>query len=313
MNNKGAALHVLIPRHKGDNGLMQYLHLGVLPDTPLCSRLAVWLPALWQQQGVLALWIGGSIAHGNADRYSDVDLRVAVKPDVLPAWKTPDFAALFGGECVGHQFLSFGEGAFLHHLLLRFGDIYDLLIQSGDIEPPADTILVLGCRDESLAQRLRQTAPPAVVRPDPADNETIRQLLVDFWIGSHKHRKVLHRNLHLLCMTGIQLDRAVLLRLWYVLQTGRDYGQVRSTIHSLTQLTRTVEGDQGARALQIMGAATTSREQIYQAIEQIRDEVSAVGRRLADAMDFPYPDDLEAAVRSGWSEFLQMEMGQTRL
>jgi hypothetical protein len=290
--------------HKGRGDLMSELHIEVLPGTPLCSRLAVFLTILWQQPGVLALWIGGSIAHGNADPYSDVDLRVAVKPDTLAQWQILDFAALFHGECLGHQFLSFGEEAFLHHLLLRSGDIYDIWIQSGEVEPPADTILVLGCRDVSLAQRLERTASPATVRPQIADKETIRQLLVDFWIGSHKHRKVLYRNLHLLCMTGIQLDRAVLLRLWYVQQTGRDYGQVRPTIHSLTELVRTVERERGARALQVMGTATTDREQIYQAIEQLRDEVSAVGQRLAAALDFAYPDDLEVAVRHGWSEFL---------
>jgi hypothetical protein len=291
-------------------GIKSALLLNLLPELPQCRHLSQLAPLLWRQEGVIALWVGGSLAHGNADLYSDIDLRMAVKPDTLPGWKQPDLAALFAGECLGHQFLPFGEEAFLHHLVLRTGDIYDLWVQSADLDPPADAILILGCRDEALRQRLQRTESPAVARPQPADNEAIRQALVDFWIGSHKHRKVLHRNLHLLVMTGIQLDRAVLLRLWYVLETGLDFGHGRSTIHGMTELVRTVEGVQGDTALQVLGAPLTDRHQIYRAIEQIRDQVSDVGKRLAHRMGFAYPDDLEQMVRRGWSEFLNQNGAQ---
>lgn len=155
--------------------------------------------------------------------------------------------------------------------------------------------------------RLLQTEAPAVVRPYPARAEEIRQLLEEFWIGTHKHRKVLYRRLHLLAITGIQRERALLLRLWYVAQTGRDFGSASPTIHGMAELCRTVEHVQGVVAFHVLGAPLTNNDQICHAIELLRDAVSAAGQRLAETLGFSYPHDLEQMVRQGWHDFLHQE------
>jgi len=284
---------------------MTALSFDALPHLPQCDLLKEIAPTLWQQESVRALWVGGSLARGEADRYSDIDLRMAVAPETLEAWKRPDFGMLFHGLCLTEQLLSFGEGAFLHHLLLRNGDIYDLWVQSAEQAPSAEAILILGCRDAALRERLEQTAPLPPTPYPLAEKQTVRALLEGFWINSHKHRKVLHRNLHLLALTGVQADRAVLQRLWYIQATGRDYGATRTeTIHGLTERTRTVEKAQGARALEILGADLSSHEHICRALERIREEVSTVGLDLALTLDFDYPHALEETVQRCWAEYL---------
>jgi len=260
-------------------------------------------PGIWGHEDVVALWVGGSLATGRADAYSDVDLRVAVGPARVSAWRDPDFAAILSVPCVGSYFRAFGDAAFLHHLLLANGDIYDFFVQTTERELFGEPVVVLGCRDDDFAARLDQT-PKTVDHEVPlADAPTIRQQIVDFWVNSHKHRKVLHRGLDLLLLTGLHNDRSALTRLWHVLATGRDSGNRAPTIHGLTAIGRAVDQLMGPDGLRIVGGATANREDIYSAVERIRDEVSRVGRQLAERLEFDYPTALEETVRSGWSDF----------
>ena len=287
---------------------MNLLTLDALPMLPQLQPLLRIAPALWQHPAVIALWIGGSIARGQADRYSDVDLHIAVRAETLETWKQPDVTRFFGGTCVGYKFLTFGEDTFLHHLLLNTGDIYDIVVQSAAAPVPEETVLVLGCRDEALLERLRMSRPVPAIPFPPANPAVIREILTDFWINTHKHRKVLARRLHLLAMTGIQTESALLLRLWYVEATGTDCGAQRTqTIHGLTDLMRTVEQAKGAEALVILGASMASREDIIHAIEALRDAVSHAGHALADRFCFEYPETLEQITRTGWADFLHSE------
>ena len=137
-----------------------------------------------------------------------------------------------------------------------------------------------------------------------ASQDVIREVITDFWFNTHKHRKVLHRGLHLMAQTGVEMERGVLLRLWYVEVTGRDCGSVRSqTIFGMTQVMRTVETAKGAAGLAILGASLADHAAICRAVEQLRDEVAKVGRTLAEAFEFSYPSALEAVARHGWQEY----------
>jgi predicted nucleotidyltransferase len=284
------------------------LALDTLPDLPQCSHLALVASALWQQEGVMALWLGGSLARGEGDLYSDVDLRLAVTQETLEHWRQPDLDTLLAGPCQVKVFLSFGETAFLHHLLLSNGDIYDLWVQSIERSPSPEAILILGCRDAGLEKRLEQIVPPPAALPDPPDPAVMEQVLREFWFNSHKHRRVLHRNLDLLAMTGIQVDRSYLLRLWYALATGNDCGPLQTqSIFGLTNLMRTVAQAQGATALEVLGAPLSDRSQILHTITLLRDEAAKAGRLLARQLGFPYPQTLEQTVRQGWADFLPLE------
>ena len=281
------------------------LVFDTLPALPQLNPLLPFARDVWQRPDVVALWIGGSIARGNADLYSDVDTVIAVQDGVLETWKQTWVPSLFGETVVGYKAFPLGEQAFLHHLILASGDIYDVVAQSVHADLPKDKILLLGCRDAVVAERLRRIAPEPVPSYPPASKDVVLEVVTDFWFNTHKHRKVLHRGLHLMAQAGIEMERGVLLRLWYVEATGLDCGSMRSqTIFGMTQVMRTVEQAKGAEGIAILGASLTDRAAICHAIEQLREEAARVGRTLAASLDFSYPYELEAVAHRGWQEFM---------
>jgi len=197
------------------------LAFSSLPPLPQTASLRRVLSVLWADEDVIALWLGGSFARREADEYSDIDLRVAVRPEAQERWRRPDLELLFGGEVAGYTPFSLGGGQ-LHHLALTSGDIYDLWIQTTEEAPFEDVALVLGCRDGAFAQKLGATRLPPAPEPIFADAAAVRQIVASFWINSLKHRKVLKRGLDLVAQTGIGMERALLQRLWFIAATGRD-------------------------------------------------------------------------------------------
>ncbi len=275
-----------------------------LPQKETLRRITA---RLWADPDAAALWLGGSFARGAADENSDLDLRVAVHPDALPRWQradmtAQDLSALLGETVAGINPMRW-EGTVLYHLLLTSGLIMDFLVQSLERDPPADDTLVLGCRDAAFGQLLASALLSPPTDPAPADPAVICQAIADFWINSHKHIRVLSRDLDLLVLHGLGIEQTVLTRLWYVGATGRDQAAQRPTIHSLTQVVQAVTESVGPRSLEVLGSARTNRAEIKQAVEANRNAVAAVGRRLALCLGFAYPDVLEQTVRERWQEY----------
>jgi predicted nucleotidyltransferase len=278
--------------------------LQTLPVLPQVALLRHAVAQIRQHDEVVAVWLGGSFAVGNADQYSDLDLRIAVPSAALEIWKTVDVSVVFGQKCVGEKIQMFGPSAFLRHVLTKDGQLIDLFVQDIAAENPEHAILVLACRDEQFARKLAQFQRPVEADYPPADAAIIRSVIVEFWLNTHKHRKVLHRGLDTLVLTGLQFDRANLSRLWYAWLTGNDIGEGRPTIHGMSRVLRTVQDRLGDRALAVLGAGTSDRASLCRSIEESRDEVAKVGRELAAKLDFEYPEGLERAVRVGWNEFV---------
>ncbi|QBD74987.1 hypothetical protein EPA93_02850 [Ktedonosporobacter rubrisoli] len=284
---------------------MQDLNSQAIPNVPQRATINALALRLWQRSDVLALWLGGSLACGTGDKYSDIDFRVAVSPEQFAAWKTPDFASFFAhAPVLGQQCMVFGNAALLHHLVLANGEIVDFFVQSAEHALTAEVRLILGCRDAALASRLADMRSEERSEELPVSQETLQQLLISFWISTHKHRKVLYRGLDLLALQGIQGERAILLRLMYIAAKGRDYGDMhRQTIHSLTDIIRTVQTLDTEQAQALLGAPMRDRQEVYQVIEQQRATVSRVGRQLTQTYGVSYPTALEAVVLKDWQDF----------
>ena len=265
---------------------------------------------IWPEAGVVALWVGGSLARGAGDIFSDVDFRTAVAPEQLEPWKTPHFERIFTHTVVvGQAVMQFGDDAVLHHLVLANGEIFDFFVQSATRLPTREPLLILGCRSDEFERMLTgQNSIPPMER-QAVDGEVVRELLVSFWINSHKHRKVLHRGLDLMASLGLHIEQSLLLRLWYIDVSGQDCGDVRrQTIHSLTEVVQAIEQAMGPQALALLGVPMRDRQELYQAIEGNRQGVlQHLGRRLAQRYGFEYPAALEETVLRGWEKFLEGE------
>ncbi len=91
---------------------MTELQLSNLPDLPQRASIVEAASNIWPEAGVVALWLGGSLARGAGDLFSDVDFRVAVAPEQLAPWKTPRFERIFTHTSVaGQGVMQFGDDA----------------------------------------------------------------------------------------------------------------------------------------------------------------------------------------------------------
>lgn len=289
------------------------LDLTRLPALPQSATIAELAPRVWRTAGVVAVWLGGSLANGTGDRYSDIDLRVAVGPDMLTQWEAPDFATLLDDQVLGRQFIRFGPHAFLHHLILRGTDIVDFLVQSTASEPTVEHTLVLGCRDEALAARLAVSDTPPPTPRRALDPGAVRELEVAFWINSHKHRKVLSRDLDLMFAAGAAANWTMLMRMAYIEATGEDTEPRHfSGIHGLTELVHAVEAADYAGLLADLGMPIRNRAEICAAIERHRVMAGTLGRTLAQRHGFAYPTELEEMVVRAWDAFVAESSGMRR-
>lgn len=280
------------------------LHLEMLPPLPQSDTIRALVPRIWQDERVVASWLGGSLAADTGDPYSDIDLRLAVAPADLAGWEEPDLHALLGGPPLARHFVRLGEGSFLHHLIVPNGDIVDLLMQSTEATPGIEPIVVLGCRDEMFARRLASSDQTPAVESSDATAEAVRELVVNFWINSHKHRKVLHRHLDLMFPAAVYANWQMLMCMWYIAATGRAARPYHfSGIHGLTELVRAVEGVYGTEPLALCGMPARTRDEICAMIERHRDIAAPLGRRLAEKYGFEYPAALEERVRRDWAAF----------
>lgn len=288
------------------------IHFAGLPTLPQIAFLYKLVPALWQHPDVVGLWLEGSLARGNADRYSDVDLYVGVTPATLDDWRTLAIASLFGDQYAAHFFSTFGEKFFVYHVYLRTGGIYDLHVQPRDRDLPKAQRLILACRAEDYRAALLAAAPDSAADPalaatlQPVDPTLLPTLLTTFWMNVDKSRKVLYRNQDFTAYTGTYLFRHWVARLLFIELTGTDCGDLtRTTIHGLKAAATVLPQALGAELGQLMGAPTTNRQELWQAQERLHQEAARVGRVLADHYHFPYPIALEQIVLQNWQRFQQ--------
>jgi predicted nucleotidyltransferase len=271
---------------------------------PQSQRLAEVVADLEANPDVVAIWLGGSLARGAGDAYSDVDLCIALRPEAYAADEIPASAARLTAAAVTLLPFHFGGEATLWHMMLEDGTIYDLHVQPADEAPPRGVKLALACRDEAFGEKLISSEGPPLEFP-PARAEEIARALQFFWMNQRKHQKVLYRRLPLMAWQGEVLSRQDLVRFWYILATGNDCGPLhRLTIHTLTPVVRAVQTHIGPDALALVGQPTRTPAELIAAMTHLHDEIARVGRALADQLGFDYPAAAEATARRTWQEFL---------
>lgn len=284
---------------------------SALPQTTFLQEL---VPTLWQSPEVQALWLEGSLARGNADRYSDVDLYLCVSDAAFPQWQAIDPAQLFGARYTAHTVSTFGPSLFVYHVYLTAGGIYDLHVQPLSRELPVAQRLILACRTDAYEATLRAATVPSQ-REEPTstkavDPQELASLLAGYWIAADKSRKVLYRKQDSTTHVGFYIFRQMLARLLFIETTGQDCGDLmRTTIHGLKVVAPVLKArwDEGVGAW--IGAPTRTHAEIFAAQTQLNEVVARVGPLLAARYGITYPAALEATVRQNWETFVMEEMG----
>jgi predicted nucleotidyltransferase len=274
-------------------------NVELIPDLPQKKLLIPIVEGLWQDPSIVAVWLGGSLARGQGDPNSDVDLRVALRPEKYV--RTPSGATLLFKMAVIHQRLEFAEDSTLHHMLLRNGQIYDLLVQSTSRSPTNEHRLVLACRDAQFEVRLSHGVDPKTTFK-AAEPLAVRQIIESYWLGLLKHKKVVERDLGIVAWEGEHRLKCSLLQLYHILATGNDCGDpLRMTIHSMSPAVRSIQAEIGPSALAMLGKPARTVEELIDSATQIAREVSRIGRLLSTSLNFDYPAEAERVVADSWN------------
>lgn len=280
---------------------MTEINLGRLETGPHAALIRGMAGRCWSDAGIRALWVGGSLAAGAGDVWSDVDFRIAVAPGGVDGWMSPNWERYLPLRPCGGTLLRFGERALLHHMVLEDGTIVDFFVQDTAAENLEPQVVILACRDAAFGERLAGFARPAAAFVREIDGAAARQFLVDYWITTHKEMKALARKWDGSAFAGLYVERMALLRAWHMQATGRDIDG-RVTIHLLGALHTGLEGRLSEHQRAIPGMPSRTSAETIAAIDAIRAEMARVGRHLAHSHAFAYPDELEEVVTRVWND-----------
>ena len=161
---------------------MSDIDLGALAQGPHAELIRAMASKCWADLNIQAIWVGGSLASGQGDAYSDVDFRIAVEPGQIDRWISPDWERYLPIQPCGGVLMRFGERALLHHFVLADGTILDFYVQDTTQENPEPQVIVLACRNAAFSERLAGFARPAAALVREIDGAVARQFFVDYWI-----------------------------------------------------------------------------------------------------------------------------------
>ncbi len=262
-------------------------------------------PAAWQARvvrtavvvlpgtpGVVAAWLGGSLATGYADIHSDVDLNVAVADDRLATWR--DAWPTVVERCAGPLVLSqpIGGEVVGGFSLTRSWEHVDLVVHalSGLGRPAPCRIL----HDPGGLLEDRRDVVPAGKPWYPAGDVT----LFLYFLGNLV--VTLGRDELVLAHGGVGALRDLLVRLMLA-ENGvhKTDGQKR--------LNPYLTDDQRSELASLPTAALRADDVIL-ACQAIRDAFVARARRLAEAVGEDFPEGLFVAT----DEHLRRELGEVR-
>lgn len=280
---------------------MSDMDLGPLAHGPHANLIRVMAGKCSADGSIQAIWVGGSLAAGLGDVYSDVDFRIAVEPGQIDRWTSPDWEQYLPILPCGGLLLRFGEQSLLHHMVLTDGTIVDFYVQDTTQQNPEPNLVILACRNAEFRAMLEGFTQPAAALVREIDGAVTRQFFVDYWITTHKQMKALARRYDLSPFAGLYLERMALLRAWYMQAVGKDIDS-RVTLHMLGKLHKGLEGKLTAHQQALLGLPSRTPEETVTVIDAIRAEMASVGRWLADRHMFAYPHELEDVVQRFWNE-----------
>ncbi len=280
---------------------MNDFSLGSLENEPHSNLIREMTQKCLKDERIQAIWVGGSLATGQGDAYSDIDFRLAVEPGKLDQWTAPEWTQYFPIQPCGGVFMQFGNHALLHHLVLTDGTIVDFYVQDTEQEHFEPQIEILFCRNAEFQQKLEGFSRPATSLIKAIDENEVRRFLVDYWIITHKQMKAMARRYDLSPFVGLYWERLALLRAWHLKLVGKDIAG-RASLHMLGALHQGLGAKLTEQQRLILGLPSNSPEETAVAIEAIRTEMVQVGRWLAEKHGFDYPHELEAVVLETWAK-----------
>lgn len=277
------------------------IDLGILEGGPHANLIRGLTEKCIADPAILAVWVGGSLASGTGDHFSDIDFRIAVADGTVGQWGEVDWSRYLPAARAGGIQLRFGASNLLHHMVLADGTIVDFFVQETQPTNTEPSVVILYCPDPELRTRIEALAQPAHSLAREIDAEGLARFFVDYWILTHKQAKAMARRYDEFAFTGLNLERSALLRALYMEAAGMEMG-AQFTLHVIGAMHKALDGALTPEQFALFGAPSQTPAQTAAVIEGIRTEMARIGRILAMRYSFDYPHALEEVVLRSWNE-----------
>ena len=171
------------------------------------------------------VYLSGSLGRGRGDRYSDVDLQVAVAGTFSDFLDPAALEEVLGAPPLALKHIRLGPYQWLHNMILTDGTMLDLVCRTDIDSVDTASWTALNAQEwppSGPADPNRETA----WTPQTATAAEVTEAAELFWVTIHKHRRGLIRRQDLAIWTGIRYSIYDLLRLQFIAATGRDPGSL---------------------------------------------------------------------------------------
>ncbi|HWI61955.1 MAG TPA: nucleotidyltransferase domain-containing protein [Symbiobacteriaceae bacterium] len=265
------------------------LHIAQGPElAPQRGALLALLPKLTEDPRILSLELHGSLARGEGDAGSDIDLMVEAEPDRWPEfWAERRYWAALSGDVVidlDHQWDA-PTREFYHAAILANRVYVDLGFRRGQV-PPGPGLVRIWQRPG--AEEIPVTPAPAPLEIHP---DRLEDTFAIFWCGSALGIKYLARGDYWNALEFMQSRRDLLLRAWRLVHKPEhvDWGW------------HTARKDLPAFMLERLATAVPrfDRREIADAFLVTADLMAEVGPELARLANVTYPQRGADAIH-GW-------------
>lgn len=251
------------------------------------ALLAV-LPRLADDPRVLSLELHGSLARGEGDAWSDIDLMVEAEPDRWPEFwaERHHWAGLAGDVVLGldHQWDTV-KREFFHAAILANRVYLDLGFRRGQVNP-GPGLIRLWQRAGATEVAAADAPEPLAISPDPLENN-----FAIFWAGASLGIKYLMRGDYWSALSFVESRRSLLLQAWRRVHAPQ---RLEWGWHSASK-------DLPAFMLEGLAAAVPRLDpaEMADAFLATADLMAAVGPELARLRGVTYPEKGSRAIH-GW-------------
>ena len=257
---------------------------------------------LSQLDPVRSICIGGSLARGEGDEHSDVDVYVATDPDVHQQSASLNVSCVTSLDVVSVRESLFA-GTRILHLTLAGGGRCDVhVFELGKPTTEGDLVEVYDgttSDQEPVHLQGRGVHPLHLDAPEPhALVETIKS----FWTGSRVIAKALHRDQLLVAQWVARTLNVRFTRLFVIYRTQSDLlgGDFQVSTHAMKEVYGALSDTEKATLQTYLDHPLSSGEAFAASIFKMMQAVRHVGPVVAERNDTRYPDRLEQTVRNVW-------------
>lgn len=256
---------------------------------------------------MLSLSLGGSLARGEGDEHSDVDIYAAVDPEYDRQSRSLNFTYAIPKDILVVRKSEFG-GADIFHLMFEDGSRCDVHVFDLG-ESTAEEHLVELYDDTASSGKnvhLEQSGSSAVPFEAPPPHAVI-ETLKEYWSLSHTIAKELHRDEVLVAGWLTRVIDTYVARLFMIHHTKSDVLGPRFVMstHALSKVFELLPPPRRDDLRTLLTHPLDSEEAFVRSACHAHETVGTIGRSLAQQIGFRYPADLERVVVRAWEDLAE--------